>query len=196
MFIVDDEVIIGHRPYLELMRMIADPRIDVSTNEDFQALYKGYYFPAPISHEFLNLYFQYMQESRYQCPSFRAAIESIRDFSGQVHYSFTSKLLHTLNPQNPVLDKHIMRLLGFQLMDSNSGNYTERINYYCNVFDTVSNEYRNYANAPFMKEAIEHFNCLFPEYRNIDYSKKVDMLLFRLRGERSISILDYMFMGR
>ena len=190
-FIIDEGVVDGHETYLSLMQMINNQDINVSTDREFQRLYKGYYFPGPQSHEFSNSYFQYMQEVRNQNPSFRDVIEHIYVFSNQVHYSFASKLLHTVDPQNPVLDKHIMRLLGFNLMER--GNPTDRKNFYCNVFETVSNEYRSYENMPFMQEVINQFNELFPDYREISYSKKVDMLLFRLKNERSISFLDYMF---
>lgn len=187
--IVDDDVIEGHEKYLDIMRMINDQTIDVSANEEFQRIYKGYYFPAQITSEFTTPYFKYMQESRSQIPSFREAINHIYGFSRQVHYSFASKLIHTINPQNPVLDKHILRLMGFQLVDS--GKKEKRIDYYCSVFKIISTEYSSYENMEFMQEAINEFNSLFPKYREISYSKKVDMLLFRLRNERCVSILEH-----
>lgn len=51
-FIIDNNVIAGHETYLDLMRMMSDQEIDVSSDNAFQRLYKRYYFPAPVSHVF------------------------------------------------------------------------------------------------------------------------------------------------
>ena len=47
-FIVDNEVIKGHDKYLLIMNLISNPRVDVSTDQDFQGAYSGYYFPAQV----------------------------------------------------------------------------------------------------------------------------------------------------
>ena len=116
------------------------------------------------------------------------------------------KLLHTLDPNSPVLDRHVMRVLGFQRMDgkqisSGDPNYkkkkdadaAKRIAYYSSVLDTVVAEYAKYENEPFMQEAIARFDKLSSIYKIIPYTKKVDMLLFRLRNERGVSVLDYLY---
>lgn len=48
-FIIDNEVIKGHDKYLLIMNLISNPSVDVSTNQDFQRAYSGYYFPAQVS---------------------------------------------------------------------------------------------------------------------------------------------------
>lgn len=205
-FIVDREVIKGHDKYFLIMKLIADPNIDVSTNLEFQKAYSGYYFPAQVKQNFKDFYFSYMQECRKNNTSFAEILQHIYDYSGEVHYSFASKLLHTLDPCCPILDRHVMRLLGFQLMDgqyikTDDPHYqskkdhdaSKRITYYCSVFEAVVSEYRKYENEPFMQEAIEQFDLLFPFFKCIPYTKKVDMLLFRLRNGRSVSVLDYLY---
>lgn len=205
-FIIDREVIKGHDNYFSIMNLIANPSIDVSSNKEFQKAYSGYYFPAQVDQRFKDFYFSYMQECRINPPSFAEILQHIYDYSGEVHYSFASKLLHTLEPSCPVLDRHVMRLLGFQLMSgqyikNSDPNYkskkdrdaSKRIAYYCTVFEAVVSEYRKYENEPFMQEAIKQFDALSPIFKCIPYTKKVDMLLFRLRNERSVSVLDYLY---
>ena len=205
-FIIDNEVIKGHDKYFLIMNLISDPSINVSNSPVFQKAYTGYYFPAQVKQSFKDFYFSYMQECRNNPPSFAEILQHIYDFSGEVHYSFASKLLHTINPNCPVLDRHVMRLLGFERV---SGQYikqddpnfqskkdvdaSKRIAYYCSVFESVVSEYRKYENEPFMREAISEFDSLSPIFKCIPYTKKVDMLLFRLRNERSVSVLDYLY---
>jgi len=205
-FIIDSEVIKGHDKYFLIMNLIADPSINVSNSYEFQKAYSGYYFPAQVKQNFKDFYFSYMQECRNSTPSFAEILQHIYDYSGEVHYSFASKLLHTLDPCSPVLDRHVMRLLGFQRMDgqyikADDPNFQskkdfdalKRIAYYCDVYEAVVSEYRKYENAPFMQEAIAQFDSLSPIFKCIPYTKKVDMLLFRLRNERSVSVLDYLY---
>ena len=116
-FIIDNEVIKGHDKYLLIMNLISNPGVDVSTNQDFQRAYSGYYFPAQVKQSFKDFYFKYMQECRSSHPSFGEVLQHIYTHTGDVHYSFASKLLHTLDPDSPVLDRHVLRVLGFQRMD-------------------------------------------------------------------------------
>ena len=205
-FIVDNEVIKGHDKYLLIMNLISNPRVDVSTDQDFQRAYSGYYFPAQVKQSFKDFYFEYMQECRSNKPSFTEILQHIYNHTGDVHYSFASKLLHTLDPNSPILDRHVLRLLGFQRMDGQyikaddpnfqskkDADASKRIAYYGTVFDAVVAEYGKYENEPFMQEAIARFDKLSPIYKIIPYTKKVDMLLFRLRNERAVSVLDYLY---
>ena len=205
-FIIDDEVIKGHDKYLKIMQDILDPSIDVSNNSEFQKAYSGYYFPAQVNKSFKEKFFSYMQQSRYARPSYEEVLNHLYEQSGDVHYSFASKLLHTIDPDLPILDRHVMRLLGFQLMpakiikksdrkyeEKKKGDAQRRINYYCDVFDVVIADYRKYENEHFMKDAITRFDMRFPEYKDISYMKKIDMLIFRLRDERAVSVLDYLY---
>lgn len=205
-FIIDNEVIKGHDKYLLIMNLISNPSVDVSTNQDFQRAYSGYYFPAQVKQSFKDFYFKYMQECRSSHPSFGEVLQHIYTHTGYVHYSFASKLLHTLDPDSPVLDRHVLRVLGFQRMDGQyikaddpafqrkkDADASKRIAYYCSVFDAVVSEYSKYENEPFMQKAIARFDALSPVYKIVPYTKKVDMLLFRLRNERGVSVLDYLY---
>jgi len=204
-FIIDRETISGHDSYLSIMKMIANSSVDVASDKTFQKLYVGYYFPAQVKQGFKDAYFAYMQQCRSACPSYREILTHLFDITGEVHYSFASKLLHTLNPDNPVLDRHVLRLLGFEqkagryimkddpnFKSKKNSDAMLRIDYYCSVFDAVSSEYKQYENECFMKEAIKRFDALSQEYSCIPYTKKVDMLLFRLRNGRGVSVLDYL----
>ena len=190
-FIIDADTYKGHEKYLAIMKMISDPTVDVSTDLEFQSIFSGYYFPSVIKQEFKKTFFDYMQENRVACLSYEKALRDLFNRSGSVHYSFASKLLHTLDPENPVLDKHIMRLMGFDLMDS-SFNSEKRIKHYSDAFEIIMSEYQRYKDEPFMVEAIKAFDKSAGAFESVSYTKKVDMLMFRLRRERSVSVLDYL----
>lgn len=205
-FIVDQDTVRDHEKYLQIMEMAEDSTVDFATDSKFQRLYSGYYFPSPIKKSFKDSYFSYMQQCRNDHPSFRTVLEHLYQHSeGAVHFSFASKLLHTVNRDEPVLDRHIMRLMGFDIMhpqviNPKDKDFTEkkekdtrsRMDYYDKAFSAIKAEYENYRNEPFMLDAIEKFDAMFANFKSVSYMKKVDLLLFRLRQERGASMLDYL----
>ncbi len=195
MFIVDDQVIKEMEKYKLIMSIISDNSTDISeVNCEFQRVYTGYYFPAQVSAEFKTIYYSYMQSHRDNVPSFNDAINDLYQETGRVDYSFTSKMLHTLDDRNPILDQHVMRLLGFPLQTS--GKSAARIQYYTNVFNQVFSEYQQVAldlvngSNREICNAIRQFDEKFANYRNISTAKKIDCLIFRLRKNRGRSVLE------
>lgn len=71
----------GHDKYLLIMNLISNPRVDVSTDQDFQRAYSGYYFPAQVKQSFKDFYFEYMQECRSNKPSFTEILQHIYNHS-------------------------------------------------------------------------------------------------------------------
>lgn len=206
-FIIDEHTFSPHQKYKDIMDMISNPDLDVSKDTKFQTVYSGYYITAPIEKSFRKYYFEYMQKCRDAVPSFREIMETLYNKTGAVHYSFSSKLLHTLAPENPVLDSQIMWLLGFVIQNAKTydskdpareGKKKEddkkRIQYYCDAFDAISSEYQRYKDEPFMKDAIDRFDAFCSDFKDISYTKKVDMLLFRLPHDRTVSVLDYLYL--
>ena len=96
--------------------------------------------------------------------------------AGRVEKSFASKLLHTLNPHSPIIDKYIIRNTGVKLPEYKSIEeavvcYDELVGW----FDTELKTARG-------QEWIALFDAAFPEYRErLTAEKKVDFLLWMIR---------------
>lgn len=193
-FIVDANVYDKIKIYDNIMNNVQ--KVDVSVDPNFKNTFCKYYGLNGFTDlSFQNDFFNYMQQikSNNPLPSYRDVMEYLFYKTGRVDYSFSSKLLHTLNPNSPILDRHVLRLLGFERKDS--GNSQSRIDYYSDVYETVKAEYDQIANA--LKNgctrkicnALRALDSKYPQWSGLSTARKIDCLLFRLRNCRGISML-------
>lgn len=76
---------------------------DVSTDSQYQHVYKTYYGMARFaSNDFCLAYFQYMEDNKTGNIEFGDIITHLHNKTGRHEPSFSSKLLHTLNPDRPI----------------------------------------------------------------------------------------------
>lgn len=193
-FIVDANVYDKIKIYDNIMNNVQ--KVNVSVDPNFKNTFCKYYGLNGFTDlSFQNDFFNYMQQikSNNPLPSYRDVMEYLFYKTGRVDYSFSSKLLHTLNPNSPILDRHVLRLLGFERKDS--GNSQSRIDYYSDVYETVKAEYDQIANA--LKNgctrkicnALRALDSKYPQWSGLSTARKIDCLLFRLRNCRGISML-------
>lgn len=90
--------------------------------DDWQKTYASFYGLNPIrSDEFKQEYFEYLEKNEDKKPGFEEALNKICGISGKTDLSFTTKLLHTINPDEPIWDSRIERVLEERLLkESNS----------------------------------------------------------------------------
>lgn len=193
-FIVDDDVYDKIDIYDYIMKNVQ--KVNVSVDQNFKDTFCEYYGLNGFTDlSFQNDFFNYMQQikSKNPLPSYRDVMEQLWKQTGRVDYSFSSKLLHTLNPNSPILDRHILRLLGFERKDS--GKPQSRINYYSVVYETVEAEYKQIATAlengctSKICNALRALDSKYPKGSYLSTARKIDCLLFRLRNYRGISML-------
>lgn len=193
-FIVDDDVYDKIDIYDYIMKNVQ--KVNVSVDQNFKDTFCEYYGLNGFTDlSFQNDFFNYMQQikSKNPLPSYRDVMEQLWKQTGRVDYSFSSKLLHTLNPNSPILDRHVLRLLGFERKDS--GKPQSRINYYSVVYETVEAEYKQIAtdleNGCTSKicNALRALDSKYPKGSCLSTARKIDCLLFRLRNYRGMSML-------
>lgn len=194
-FIVDPKIVGGILKYRAIMSAVYN--VDVSTDATFRRTFCSYYgLTEHTTPEFQDVFFQYMERIKNirPLPSFSQILLDLFTLTKRIDFSFASKMLHTLDPHKPLLDQQIMRLLGFNLLPY--GKATKRIAYYSEVYETICYEYdtvaRDFANGVTSKicEALRLFNFTYPCYASLTTVKKIDLILFRMKNERSNSLLN------
>ena len=193
-FIVDDKVFKGIDKYNYIMQNIQ--KTDVYANQEFRKKYCAYYgLNRNTSKDFQDEYFKYMQENK-SCKTldYGRVLRDLYEKTNRVDYSFSSKLLHTINPDMPILDKHLMRMLGFQL--KSIGDNSSRLDYYKKVYDIVLKEYNDIhtnlsnGNAK-IHNAIRVLQETFQnKCQGLSMAKIIDSIIFRMKDARGPSILE------
>lgn len=100
----------GIGQYLEIMDLL--PRVDVRTDRDFQKRYNAFYRVRQRSEEWYAVYFAYLEKHKRRKTSFDQVLDHLHAELGRYEPSFSSKLVATLDPEQPVWDRFVLENTG------------------------------------------------------------------------------------
>ena len=88
-------------------------------------------------------------------------------------------MLHTLNPEKPILDKNVREFFAPDIDLAVKGrNEEEKIESAVSVYATLEKWYAEYLPTDEAKDVLQYFDELFPTYKNISDVKKIDFFLW------------------
>lgn len=157
---------------------------DVTSNRLFQSKYCSFYRlnGAGLTKEFKSYYFKLLQEKRNIKVFSREAIKNIllefykfKSAKGHncIYFSFTTKLIHTIDNEFPIYDSNIKKVFGFK------GPYpyhssSEKINIYLKQHGIINSTYKKIIEESLLEEVFNIFSKKFPDY----YFSEVKILDF------------------
>lgn len=154
-------------------------RVDVSLDERFQKTYENFYTLGRYSKEFRRDYFAYMERCKETVPSFEEALSYFLKY-GTLEVSFSSKLVHTLDPEQPIWDKNVTdRHFGYKIPAYGTKDREKKI---LNRYKRYKRDFLNYVASDDGKAVIRAFDEAFPKTGFTDL-KKVDFVLWQDVGE-------------
>jgi hypothetical protein len=122
----------GILQYVEIMDLC--PCIDVAVNPYFQYIYNSFYKVRQRNHYSYSTYYGYMENGKTQRPSFDETIAHFHTILGRFEPSFSSKLVHTLDPNQPIWDVNILRITGQRApLYGTRDRLNKIIQVYCNI---------------------------------------------------------------
>ena len=153
---------------------------DVTKNADFQRQYNGLYRVRQRKADWYKEYFQLMEESKKDHPSFAKVLRKLKTrLNGAYEPSFCSKLVATINPWKPVWDDYVLKNIERKPPSyASSTKHAEAVTCYRSIERWYgrfmrSNEGRNW---------VRLFNANVRDYHKLTDVKKVDFILWQLRG--------------
>ena len=154
-------------------------RVDVSLDERFQKTYENFYTLGRYSKEFRRDYFAYMERCKETVPSFEEALSYFLKY-GTLEVSFSSKLVHTLDPEQPIWDKNVTdRHFGYKIPACGTKDREKKI---LDRYKRYKRDFLNYVASDDGKAVIRAFDEAFPKTGFTDL-KKVDFVLWQDVGE-------------
>jgi len=89
-------------------------REDVSRSREFQKTYNGFY-RVRRNAEWQDVYFNLMEMAKTKPLDFSQIISDLRRKTGRLEASFASKLVATLHPDRPVIDRFVLEYFSLRL---------------------------------------------------------------------------------
>ena len=164
--------------YLEIMSLINE--CNVTEDQEFRRIYGGFYRLRRDS-DWRDDYFQIMES--YKCclhvsVSFGELLLRLFQKTGQIEASFASKMLASLDPDQPIWDSMVLKNLNLKLR----GRSPEiRLSNAVVIYEKICDWYKAFLQTEDAKEFIKRFDENFPEYEMISDTKKIDFILWANR---------------
>lgn len=152
-------------------------KIDVSSSQEFQKAY-NYFFKVRKNKEWRERYYELMEKAKKEDYSFSDVLYEIYNTTGQVARSFSSKLIHSVNPSMPIWDSFVIKNLGIKIREKDNLSRLKEATYIYNCLQKQMDSFLKTEKARFY---ISEFDKRFPEYSWFSDMKKIDFLIWRTR---------------
>jgi hypothetical protein len=102
--------------------------------------------------------------------------------TGRNEMSFASKIVATVNPQKPVIDRIVLG--HFKINRPSYGDLQQRISKSINIHNEIETDYLKFLRSNLGKELISIFNTKIKQHRNFKITKikKLDFILWQTRN--------------
>ena len=181
--------------YLFLLNRVR--KIDVTLDFDFQKEYCRYWrlFGAGLGHEFRSAYFELMERLKGESDHDIAEVTRIlyeipTNIKGKktLQFSFSSKLLHSLDPHKPIYDKMVAGFYNFPV-PNHTKSYQDRLQSFLSFYNSLFAEYTNVLNKGSISQVMERFRCRFSIPAIYTDEKIIDTLIWRATDLRNKGII-------
>ncbi len=149
---------------------------DISKDRAYQKRFNHYYRVRRNS-SWQSQFYKILQEKKNEKITFSEALKNIHAKTGRYEASFASKLVATIHPDKPVIDKFVLENAGLKLPYSPSKDREKKIVY---VYVQLQEKFQDLLAKENGKYLVEKFGAKFPN-KNITKVKMVDLVLWQTR---------------
>ncbi|WP_439407953.1 hypothetical protein ACNJX9_04535 [Bradyrhizobium sp. DASA03076] len=153
---------------------------DVSKNSDYRRNFNRFYKMRSKPADWYRMFFDLLEREKHNVTlTFEDVIREIFARWGEVHPSFASKLVATINPECPVYDKEVCRNLGIRAVTVT--NPERRLNAAIDNFLVLQGFHAKAKGIRGISELIDAFDQHFEQFVTFTAIKKLDLMLWQWR---------------
>jgi len=164
----------GLEKYLSLQDSLK--KVDVSNNRDFQKRFNHFY-RVRRNNDWQSQFYKILQEHKNKEISFASALRKIHKNTGRFEASFASKLVATVHPDKPVIDKFVLENASLKLPYSSAKDRERKI---ISVYSDLETKFKDFLKTENGKYLVNQFQVKFPNAK-ITKIKMVDLILWQTR---------------
>lgn len=159
---------------------------NIVNNKEFKKIYKKFYVlnRGGLGPKLIDRYFELLEKRETNLRKILRELSKIPRRKGDyaVELSFASKLVHTVDNNQPIFDKNVTKVFGIKL-NYNIKNIDERIENRLRAYDLLKKEFNEVLADQEVKEIVKRFKGRLKV--NIGDVKMLDFMLWKL-GEMII----------
>jgi len=151
-------------------------KCNVTTDREFQRRFTAFYRVRRNS-EWRREFFALMESSKSGGINFSEALQAIHRSTGRIEASFASKLVATLDPSKPVIDKFVLRCFKLRLPNWGLADREENT---IELYGKLCLKYDGFMTSPDGVKIRNMFDERYPNAKIMDI-KKIDLVLWQIR---------------
>lgn len=167
----------GISQYLEIMELF--PEVDVANHRSFQRKFNAFYRVRQRSCAWYKEYFSSMQRWKESKPSFDVVLQHLYTSLGKYEPSFSSKLVATLDAEQPIWDVFVLKNTQTKVPSYKSNQKVEQAK---SAYKSIQKWYQQFLASKEGKLIVRVFERIVPEHAKITDLKKVDFVLWQTRA--------------
>ena len=170
-----DKLLTGMRKYKKIMDALY--WTDVSADKDFQRAFNDFFVMRSRKSRYYEMFYSYLEEKKDRGTTFEETLDHLNKAEGRFEISFSSKLIHVLNPNRPIWDHNVavehfrMRLPGYGV------GIPARRREIIRAYHEFCSRFYEYLESSQGQTILRLFNDKYPHTGFTD-AKKLDFLLW------------------
>lgn len=169
------KMFIGMRKYKTIMDNLH--WTDVSTDRDFQRTFNGFFRMRSKKSEYYDMFYSLLEQKKDKGVSFEETLEHLKEAEGKLETSFSSKLIHIINPRRPIWDTNVTgRHFGIKIPGYNMDSVA-RQKEVVRLYHEYCSRFYEYLDSNDGQIALRMFNDKYPHTGFTD-AKKIDFLMW------------------
>ena len=154
-------------------------KVNVEYDRDFQKAFNGFYKVRLSNSSCYKGFYHLFEESKKFRGSltYGALLDELHFITGRVEVSFASKILATLNTNQPIWDSRVLKYLHVELSGRSD---EEKLNSAKVLYSQIERLYDEYMKTEEARKNISVFDDFFPDYAWISNVKKIDYMMWGL----------------
>ena len=167
-------IIIGLERYLYLQNRFQ--AVNILTDLNWQKKFNGFY-KVRRNLEWRKIFYSFFEMHKNSGISFEATLTELFNKTQSIEASFSSKLVATINPQKPIIDRFVLDNVGLKLPYQASKNRIPKI---INIYLELERIYETFLISSNGRYLVEAFKKKYPNTQ-ITELKMVDLVLWQTR---------------
>ena len=157
--------------------------IDISNNADFKTAFNGFY-RVRRGEDWRKKFYELFQEfnERETKPTFKDILNEIHEKTECFEPSFSSKMLATLDPKQPIWDQNVLQFFGLTLEIQKGPDRTDKA---VENYNALKSKHKEFCSSENGEKCLEYFDKTFPKYTWISKTKKIDFIIWGKGGKET-----------
>jgi hypothetical protein len=150
---------------------------NVKNNRDFQRRFNAFY-RVRRNKVWQEVFYNLLESNKNRSVTFEDILNNLYQKTHRVEASFASKLVGTINPEMPIIDKVVYSNLGLKLPHAKTENRQKVI---CVQYESLRQEFLTFLKTENGKYLVRRFSNEYPKAK-ITEVKMLDLVLWQTRA--------------